>query len=586
MIPSLFPRSTLWAASLAAASLAAGCSSSSSDTAATKGDVTILHSASPDNSTTQEGEMAAAAVTTDTNAIQAPAAFPSGVDSMHIEFKDASGQLLYGPIEVPAAPQVTIPGVPLNATSITVDYLRNGGYALASDDEAIAWNNAAGAASPVPAAVAPSTTQWHSGIDTQGNANLTVVVEGGTAQNFLVKGVGYSPAPIGFSNKSGPSFGDIFWDTPGGFLDFEKVWKRDVETIRGHGINAVRTYSLIANFIKDDGTIPTQAEINSPGSLLVREHKKFLDEMWNNGVDPIYVIVGIPMPATIFDKAAYDAPGNAPNIEYWDNNFTATVTQMQDHPAVLGFTIFNEIGGPTETYVNPAKAQHFWEQVQKYSERAKQIAPSKLIGWAYFDDPPFAPNTLDYRRQYAKSIDFYGINAFQSQQLASTLDPWKQSAQSDTARPVILTEYGMPTTVRNGSGNPPPIHSTEASITETAKVVGQVIPQAFKHPVVAGMFYFEWSDEWWKQDGGSAIKQEGGNSNPGFPNNYWDEEGFGLYSISLGDRSAEQVYADADWKKGSNVQVDQLTPKTDLLDVLIGIYKNAEKIRAEALAMP
>src|SRR5690554_5734611 len=99
MIPTLFPRSTLWAASLAAASLAAGCSSSSSDTAATKGDVTILHSASPDNSTTQEGEMAAAAVTTDTNAIQAPAAFPSGVDSMHIEFKDASGQLLYGPIE-------------------------------------------------------------------------------------------------------------------------------------------------------------------------------------------------------------------------------------------------------------------------------------------------------------------------------------------------------------------------------------------------------------------------------------------------------------------------------------------------------
>lgn len=318
---------------------------------------------------------------------------------MQIEFKDASGQLLYGPIEVLAAPQVTIPNVSLNASSITVDYLRNGGFALASDDEAIAWNNAAGSASPVPAAVAPSTTQWHSSIDTHGNAKLTVAVEGGPAQNFLVKGVGYSPAPIGFSNKNGPSFGDIFWDTPGNFLDFEKVWKRDVETIRGHGFNAVRTYSLIANFINNDGSIPTPAEINSPGSLLVREHKKFLDEMWNNGDRPIYVIVGIPMPATIFDKSAYDASGNALQNEYWDNNFTATVTQMQDHPAVLGFTMFNEVVGANEAYSDATKAQHFWEQVQKYSERAKHIAPGKLIGWAYFDDPSFAPNTLDYRRR-------------------------------------------------------------------------------------------------------------------------------------------------------------------------------------------
>lgn len=585
MIPSLFPHNKLWAASLAAAFVAAGCGGSGSDTSPKTGDVTILHSTSPGSSSAQSGQQLAAAIPAATPSAQSPAAFPSGVDSMQIEFKDANGQLLYGPIEVPATPQVTIPDVPLNASSITVDYLRNGGFALASDDEAITWNNAAGSASPVPAAVEPSTTQWHSSIDAHGNATLTVAVEGGPAQSFLIKGVGYSPAPIGFSNKYGPGFGDIFWDTPGGFLDFEKVWKRDVETIRGHGFNAVRTYSLIANFIKDDGSIPTQAEINSPGSLLVREHKKFLDEMWNNGVNPIYVIVGIPMPPAIFEKDTYD-DARAIEIEYWDNNFTATITQMQDHPAVLGFTLFNEVIGSADTYANLARARHFWEQVQKYSERAKQIAPSKLVGWAYFDDPMFAANTLDYRRQYAKAIDFYGINAFQTQQLATTLDPWKQSAQSDTARPVILTEYGMPTTVRNGDGNPPPIHSTEASINETAKVVGQVIPQAFKHPVVAGMFYFEWSDEWWKQDGGSDIKQEGGNSNPGFPNKYWDEEGFGLYSISLGDRSGEEVYADADWKKGSNVQVDQLTPKTELLNVLIDIYKNAGKIREEALAKP
>jgi len=587
MIHTLSTRQKLWAASMATVFIAGCGGSSGSDDPPTTGDVTISHGASSASAMAHSSQQAAAAIPAATDVVQDHAPLPDGVNAMQVEFRDSAGQLLYRPIEVEAAPQVTIQGVPLNASSLTVDYLRNGGYALASDDEDIVWNDAVSSVSPVPAGVAPSTTQWNSGIDAQGNARFTVAVEGGTAQSFLTKGVGYSPAPIGFSNKNGPSFGDVFWDTPGGFLDFENVWKRDLEVIRGHGFNAVRTYSLIANFINDDGTIPDQAAINSPDSLLVREHKKFLDEAWNNGVDPIYVIVGIPMPEVIFDKNYFDNTANAKEIEYWDNNFTATVTQMQNHPAVLGFTIFNEIGGGADRYAdNAAKAQHFWGQVQNYAERAKRIAPDKLVGWAYFDDPQFASKTLDYRRQYAKAIDFYGINAFQVEQLATTLDPWKQSAQSDTARPILLTEYGLPTTVRDGGGDLPPIRSTEASIKKTAEVVGKVIPQAFKHPVVAGMFYFEWSDEWWKQGGGSDIKQEGGARVDYFPQQHWDEEGFGLYSIALGDRSAEQVYADAAWKKGSNVQVDKLTPKTELLDVLKDIYKNAEQIREAALSQP
>lgn len=584
------PRSLL-AAAVTGALVLASCGGS--DSPADKGDVTISTRAQAASGSKQK---------------DAASAMPDGVDSMQIKFEDASGVLVLGPIEVTASPVVTIKDVPLAARSITVDYLRNGGYALATDDEPITWNGASGSSSPLPTAAAPSTTRWQASMDANGIANLQVSVGGNPAQDFLAKGVAYSPAPIGFSNKDGPSFGDVFWDTPGGFLDFELVWKRDLENIRSHGFNALRTYSLISNFIKNDGSTPSPAEINAPGSLLVRQHKKFLDEAWNNGVNPIYVIVGIPMPDTIFVKSVYDLPEKAKEIQFWDDNFTATVKQMKDHPAVIGFTIFNEVGGSCH-YSDPAptirKPQcgdgpddpalylqqvqtypvHYWNQVQKYADRAKSLAPGKLIGWAFNDDAVFASATVEYRKKHAQSVDFYGVNVFQAEQLNSALDPWLKSKQSDAARPVLMTEYGLPATGHRDPNDWLSIYSDAGTIKRTADAVGALIPKAFEHPAVTGMFYFEWSDEWWKQpgDGNRNDRQEGIRVSNNFPNKYWDEEGFGLYSIALGDRAANEVYTDNWGGKGGNLQVDKLTPRTELLDTVVSAFKNAEQTRRNAL---
>ncbi len=589
----LIPRSLL-AAAIAGAFVLASCGGS--DTPADKGDVTISTRAGATSSSPQK----------DTSSV-----LPDGVDSMQVKFEDASGTLVYGPVEVTAMPVVTIKDVPLTAKSISVDYLRNGGYALATDDEAITWSGANGSSSPLPTAAAPSTTQWQASMDDNGIAKLTVAVEGAPAKDFLAKGVAYSPAPIGFSNKDGPSFGDVFWDTPGGFLDFELVWKRDMENIRSHGFNSIRTYSLISNFIKNDGSIPTPAEVSAQGSLLVRQHKKFLDAAWNNGVNPIYVIVGIPMPDTIYVKSAFDAPGNAKSNEFWDNNFTATIAQMKDHPAVIGFTIFNEVGGrchyadpvpPAPTTKEERKCEgsedlalywqqlqtypvHYWSQVKKYADRAKAMAPGKLIGWAFNDDADFAASTVEYRKQYAQSVDFYGVNVFQAEQLATALDPWLKAKQSDAARPILMTEYGLPATGHRNPNDWLSIYSDDATVKLTAAAVGKLIPKAFEHPSVTGMFYFEWSDEWWKQpgDGNRNDRQEGIRTSNAFPNKYWDEEGFGLYSIALGDRTAAQVYTDNWGGKGGNLQVDKLTPRTELLDTVTTAFKNAEQTRQNAL---
>jgi len=120
------PRSLL-AAAIAGALMLASCGGS--DTPADKGDVTISTRAGAASSSKQK---------------DATSVLPDGVDSMQIKFEDAGGVLVLGPIEVAASPVVTIRDVPLVAKSITVDYLRNGGYALATDDEPIAWNGVSG----------------------------------------------------------------------------------------------------------------------------------------------------------------------------------------------------------------------------------------------------------------------------------------------------------------------------------------------------------------------------------------------------------------------------------------------------------
>lgn len=518
---------------------------------------------------------------------------PNDVDALQIEFFDNVGKSVLGPVEVDADPVVTVRDVPLSARSATVSYLRNGGFALAKDDEDIAWSGVAGSASPNPAPVDASYTRWKTSVDASGIASVTLSssqVNGGAPKDIVLKGVAYSPAPIGTSNKDGPGLGDLFWDTPrpNDFLDFDKVWKRDLENIRAKGFNSVRVYSLIANFIKDNGDIPTPAEIADVNQLRVREHKKFLDAAWNNGVNPIYVLAGIPTPDSLWVKSIFDNPGNTAKNVYWDNNFTATLNQLKDHPAVIGFTMFNEQGGAAEFNGTATNSRHYWSQIQKYSQRAKTIAPDKLIGWAFFDNVSFATDTVEYRRTYAKAIDFYGVNAFQPTTIAF-LKPWEKAIQGDTARPIFMTEFGIPATGhRNNSRDPLTIYADATTVQKAADAMSKMLPLVFQHPAAAGVFYFEWSDEWWKQDPLAGVntlntRQEGGQFIDYFPNLFYDEEGFGLNSIALGDREAAQVYTDKPWGKGGNVQVDVLSPKTSLMDAVTNAYRNAEQGRRAAL---
>jgi hypothetical protein len=527
-------------------------------------------------------------------------------DAVQLVFNDAGGNVVLGPLEFPAAETLMVENVPLTATEVVVDYLENGGLAIEESETPLSFSGARAQVSNPRAQAAPAPrSRWAASVDASGNARLTVQTQGQPGRDtglsapapFKVKGVAYSPAPIGYSNKFGPAFGDLFFDTfsPKDFLDFEKVWQRDIEKIR-RNFNTIRVYSMMAIQV-DPATGKPPAD---PETAQEFQHKKFLDALWNNGNNPVFVIVGIPMPDRIFIKPAFDAPDPNGEKKFWDVNLTRIVGQLKDHPAVLGFTIFNELGAVDEwTAAATTTAQHYWSQVETYSQRVKQLAPDKLVGWAFFDAPSLVVQGKGKLESFAKSIDFYGVNAFQKDTIGPTLDNYRQGVLGSAARPVILTEYGLPPTYHADTSTfqPPGVAGTfptkanidsiadsPASINAAAQAVARVIPQALAHPINAGMTYFEWADEWWKGDpiaynnlGQPAVTTEitrwnGGLPNPGFPNGYGDEEGFGLHSIRTNGRTPEQVYTVNPGTPAGNTSPDILTERSALFQAVVNAY--------------
>ena len=598
-----------------------------------------------------------------------PGQIPGGIDTVSVVFRDSLGNPVYGPIEVDATATLTVQDVPLTAQTVDIDYLRNGGFALFEDQEPVVWaNGSALVDDPDPSPAPPSTSDWATTIKSTRTANagqmiaadsdltrLMIATEGGTPQSFLVKGVAYSPAPIGYNTRQSTDLGDFFWDTPKAewFIDWEKVWKRDIEKIRSLGFNTIRVYNMIPYHINPDGSIPDPDQIpNQDKGLFLYQHQKFLDACWNDGDRPIYVLVGISMPDEIWFKQTFDNGKTDANIaaiiKFWDRAFPEMVKQVADHPAVLGFTIFNEKAFPlyySDSSPEPATAQFWWSQVKKYTEIAKQLAPTKLVGWAANDDPGIPKNSQGFLRTHGQALDFFGVNGYQTQSWRPSLDAYLPDALGDLARPVILTEFGIPATSRTDHSLFYPYREpglseckariaaadgvstsevtippgTDASLqfatlestrslfedaqtrTAAGSVVGRMAKLAFEHPISVGITYFEWSDEWWKQEpyakfwapnravsdpnakrtvpcGALQVDRQEGSSSQAvsdFPNQYWDEEGFGLHSITLNGRTSEQVFTPNPSGVGANTYPDKMTARTELLNALLESYKTA-----------
>ncbi len=334
---------------------------------------------------------------------------------------------------------------------------------------------------------------------------------------------------------------------------------------------------------------------------LVFTHQKFLDACYSYGLS---VMVGFPMPPKVF----YTGETPTPATSWWTDNLTTTFTALGSHPAVMGFTIANEVdNGPVNTYENTAKTntaavQYFWNKIEAIAALAKAAAPDKLIGIANHDDPNICRKASSYMAT-CTSVDFWGVNTYQPASFASVFGDSATTGYATLTgaalKPVILTEYGFPSTSRKSADTlkPDKIYSDNTTEQNVADVLNVMLPKAHAEQLNLGVCYFEYCDEWWNQSGYSITNttstcssatgsnaptpSNGGSFTPpnlytwyggpvacGFPNFYWDNEGFGLYSVGVGKGRKDK---NNPWDNAGNkpaLPLDTRTPRQIVINAI------------------
>lgn len=420
------------------------------------------------------------------------------------------------------------------------------------------------------------TTVWQVSVNAatsgQPTATLTVSLNGGSFIPTQLKGVCYSPAPLNGSNHYAPAIGDWFWDSFSGqgysIQGWDALWQRDLPCIRALGANTIRVYSMISRQINSDGTFPNPW---SSGQLFT--HQNFLDACWNQNQNPIYVLVGIPLPASIFWENEYNP--NSPETAFWYGVVAETAAQLAHHPAVLGFILENEQDGADVCYNNSEWATFWWGQVEKIANTVKTAAPHKLVGIANHDDPNIPGKAASYMAN-CPHVDFWGVNSYQTSNFNAVFSqsndgPGYNGLTNEALKPVILTEYGLPVTGHQKPNDLSTIYEDAATRQNTANVIASMLPQAFAEPLCLGLYYFEYCDEWWNEpEAPNIYTWWGGDEDDGLPNHFWDQDGFGLYSIARGAglNDNDPIWTQNGGYGKPNTPIDTHTERVELTTVV------------------
>lgn len=360
---------------------------------------------------------------------------------------------------------------------------------------------------------------------------------------FYVKGMVYSPTPIGNGVSDPPSLDDPLRD------DNSAIWSRDLPLMRAMGVNVIHIYNVVPPpYDKNTGPI-----------------SKWLNAAWNNGTNPVYVLLTV-----YFDSSALlnDGAVRALSDQYYDLAY-----KYAGYPAVMGVVISNEIVKP-DSWNNPT----WWKNFNRVADGAragfaKGGNPNKIVTTSN-DDAVINIGGVDhladvyYGEKHGAKVDVWGDNPYRGRTFTSLFDQIKL----DTTKPALLTEYGAPASYHpawqntysyphdlHGAGRciPPdgpdgPVNRNAAELPQSGnpamdglvdlvKNNNKLMYEGFKADgVVSGGFYFEWTDEWWKADANNPEFRSKHVGDPvftaHFPGCAYDHAWFGLNGISKSDQ--------------------------------------------------
>lgn len=295
---------------------------------------------------------------------------------------------------------------------------------------------------------------------------------------FAIKGVGYEPIPIGM-NVYYPSDRLVIFND-------QRLYKdRDFPLLRKMNVNAVRVWSEVMN-------------------------SSFLDAAWNNGTDPIYVVMGF----WINCRADYnDATFRNITID----SFRAYVRQYKNYPAVLMWALGNENNMAYCSYgsmmpgfyrlVNDLAAVAHEEEGASYHPVGPVNGDLEYIGLTDYKSDDRSMN----------STDFWGVNVYPGRSFGD----WFYDYSCLSGKPLYIAEYGIDA-LNHTSG-------TEYESVQADWVLGQWL-EINASNITIGSTIMAYSDEWWKA-GSPSSHNDGGYGTSSHPDGYSDEEWWGIMRI-------------------------------------------------------
>ncbi len=312
-------------------------------------------------------------------------------------------------------------------------------------------------------------------------------------QLMYMKGVDYGPTPICSTTL----------DNPLGNKN-RAIWQRDLPTFRAFNINAVKVYNA------------------NPNADPIGD---FLNAAYNNGKQPVYVILSIFFPP--------DAMLNQGAVDDLSNQYRKLAQVNGGYPAVIGISIGSEVNA--ENFIdNPT----FWKGMSALSRAAKdgfRLAgqPDKFTTTTMVDD---GMKTVIAGEQNKFPVDVWGINAYRGSDFGKL---WSQY-EAASKKPFLVSEYGTPVGY-HPNGNPDKaIEFPPGRVNQVTTYIGGLAKQLYQHSTLnngpaSGGFYFEFNDEWWKA-GDNCIQLTNPKApDPKFVGGFDDEAWFGLNIISAGN---------------------------------------------------
>ena len=303
---------------------------------------------------------------------------------------------------------------------------------------------------------------------------------------FYIKGINYEPTQIG-GGAGLPPFNDFFYTNS---VDtFVPLWsdngRRDIETMRAMGVNSIRTYGVwkwqvafangappphngrdvqdgLADFWKllnFDVTDEVDNQFCDPDqrslyALKHPTHTPFLDKLWNNGVNPIYVWIGLSVPLSFVDRNV-SAERKANLRQFYRYTAKWLAKKYGDHPAVIGFVLGIEVDTAGTT---PTSA--FWEYLNDFNKLVKASAPDKLTTFTFHDTEDYNMVIRDgtfrgKRGPEVYELDVWGFNPYTNPEPPGNLfTRFRDNIVATNPKPLLYGEFGVPADTHQQSQDP------------------------------------------------------------------------------------------------------------------------------------